>query len=771
MLRKHLFGRWLPAHRTEPTVDAKLGARTPSSANACAARASVEQNRVSIIVRAARSMRAKAPALPVVGVAFIPRIFGLSLLTILLPSLFPTGTLAQTGKVSAAPIANSGLRSKADELLTRYAMYGMSGTVMIVKDDQIVFHKAYGLADRENRRPNTLGSVYDVGSIAKTFTATAILQLEAQGRLKTSDVISKFLGDFPADKAGITIHHLLTHTSGLGLDAGDVGINPTTPPDEFLRKVKDAPLLSPPGRQYSYSNLGYGLLAIIIEKLSGLSWQNYLKTNILKPAGLSHTLLYGDRLPKEVAHGYIGSSEDELELEAPLRLERPDSYVWRKYTIGSGGVFSTTGDLYKWWQALHSEKVFSAEARAKMFSVQAATQGYGWNIQSRSDGATRTYRGGLRGSYQSMLGYYAKENALLIFGLNKNVTEIGWAGVVWNNLEKLIRGGDYVVPPAIVSIPPATLQPYAGNYELGNGEGFVVRIEKNSLQLGAIGQAAVNFLAYPQQTPPAFLGDIAQAGRQVVQLLGRNDLQQLTRRGFIAEKDLPVLRARWTAWMNTTGKLKSFQVLGVSPGSGGNPRTFVKLNGEKSSLVIRLLWNWNQKRVTAWGDNVPLPASVKLLPESETSFVNFDFEKSQTVRVRFDAGALIMRSADGSEVAARKSDRTPNSNEPVIEEAFQDSVQIANSPESQPSDGRYADYVGRFQTARGAVTFRQEEEKLICEAGGERLELAPDIVAKDKFTVRAGSEVFTFERDTAGKVIGVIVNTGPGQEIRGKRIE
>jgi hypothetical protein len=113
--------------------------------------------------------------------------------------------------------------------------------------------------------------------------------------------------------------------------------------------------------------------------------------------------------------------------------------------------------------------------------------------------------------------------------------------------------------------------------------------------------------------------------------------------------------------MNAIGELKSFQILGVSPGSGGNPRVFVKLNGEKSSLVVRLLWNWSQKRLLAWGDDIPLPVIIKLSPESETSFINFDFDKSQTVRLRFNTSSdgkvtgLMVRSADGnSDIFARK---------------------------------------------------------------------------------------------------------------------
>jgi CubicO group peptidase (beta-lactamase class C family) len=557
--------------------------------------------------------------------------------------------------------------ARIDELLSRYAMYGFSGSVLVVKNNRIVIHKAYGLADRDSGRPNTVETLYDVGSIAKTFTATAILQLEMQGKLKTNDLISEYLGEFPADKAGITIHHLLTHTAGLKLDAGDVSANPTTAPDEFLRKAKDAPLLSAPGEKYNYSNLGYGLLAMIVEKVAGLSWQNYLTKNILKPAGLSHTALYGDTAaPDKLARGYTGDNEETLKLEDPLKLERPDSRVWRKYTLGAVGVVTTTGDLYKWWQALHSNRILSAEARRKMFSVQAANQGYGWNIQTTPEN-TRTYRGGLRGSYQSLLAYYPQERAFLIFALNKNNTEIAglWLSVAWKNLENAILGKDYAVPPAVLTGAPTDLGRYAGEYELPSGDRFVVWMENNRLYVGARGQSAVNHLAYPYQAPPPFLNDVGTAGKQVVEWLSRNDSSQIKNAGFISEKNLPVLEMRWKSWMETVGELKSFQILGVSPGLGGDPRTmvFVRLNGEKSSLVVRLIWNWEQRRLAAWGygDNITLPAITKLLPESETSFVHFNFDKSQLLRIRFDTSSdgkvtgLTLRSSDGkSDVVALK---------------------------------------------------------------------------------------------------------------------
>jgi CubicO group peptidase (beta-lactamase class C family) len=711
-------------------------------------------------------------------------------LLIACPLLGAGGASAQTRSAppSRKGVVQGEVGAKADELLTRYAMYGFSGTVIIVKNDQIVIHKAYGLADRESGRPNTVDSLYDVGSIAKTFTAAAILQLEMRGKLKTSDLVSAYLGEFPADKAGITIHHLLTHTAGLKLDAGDVGINPATAPDEFLRKVKDAPLLSAPGDKYNYSNLGYGLLAVIIEKVSGQNWHTYLRKNILKRAGLSRTMLYGDAFPPDrLAQGYSGNSEEDLKREEPLRLERPDSYIWRKYTIGSGGVVTSTGELYKWWQALHSKKILSAEARRKMFTIQAGTQGYGWNINGTQNEITRIYRGGLRGSYQSMLGYYPKENALLIFGLNKNVTDISslWLGVAWNNLEKVISGKDYVVPPAVLPVSATNLGRYAGEYELPSGDRFVAWVENDRLFVGAIGQAAVNLLVYPQQPPPAFQRDVGVAGKQVVEWLSKNELSQIKNSGYLSEKDLPVLQARWGSWMKAVGVLKSFQILGVSPGSGGNPRTFVRLNGERSSLVVRLLWNWNQRRLIAWGDNIQLPAVLKLLPEAETRFVNFDFDRSQTLRVSFDTSSegnvtgLTVRSADGrSDAFARKTGKPQTASESVVvvdSEAKNDiSALPVPTPQSKTNgstDSKFAEYLGPFETPRGVITFSQEGETLIGGAGGDRLELVPDKSAKDKFWARAGSERVTFERGAGGKVVGVTVLLGNGQEIKGKKIK
>lgn len=579
---------------------------------------------------------------------------------------FANQSFAQSSNtaVSDKGIFKNERAAKLDELLTRYAMYGFSGTVLLVKDNRIIINKGFGFADAGRGKQNTKDTLFDVGSIAKTFTAAAILQLEMRGKLKTDDLISKYLGEFPADKSTITIHHLLTHHAGLGLDARDAGVAPTDSREEFLQKTKNAPLISAPGAKYNYSNLGYALLANIIETVSGDSWQEYLRVNLLKPAGLKQTKLYGENVSGEsLALGYIGMTEEDLKLEEPLRPQRQDSYLWGKYVIGAVGVLMTTGDLYKWWQALNSGKILSENARRKMFTIQSGNQGFGWNIGTVENEITRIHRGGLRGSFQSLIAYYPKENALLIFALNKNVGEGAplWASVGWSNLEKIVLGKDYVLPPEIASFSQEKLSDYTGEYQLTTGEKFIAWAGNNSLLIGASGQTAVNLLAYSGQSPPDFQDKINETGKQFIEWLSKNDLPQIKNANYLPEKDLAALRAKWDSWVETIGEIKSVQILGTSPGTRGFPRTFVKLGGEKTSVVVRLLWDWDKKKLLAWGDDIQLPAISKFSPESETSFINFDFNKSQTLRVRFEMSSggkvngLILASVDGkTEVFARK---------------------------------------------------------------------------------------------------------------------
>jgi CubicO group peptidase (beta-lactamase class C family) len=155
----------------------------------------------------------------------------------------------------AGVVVSGELGRKIDEFMTRLEAWGFSGAIIVAKDGQIALSKGYGLADREKQVPFTPDTASSIGSITKQFTAAAILKLEMQGKLKVGDPIGKYLPDVPPDKAGITIHHLLTHTAGFRGDFGGRDSDPISR-DDLVKLVLAAPLKFKPGEQHEYSNEG-----------------------------------------------------------------------------------------------------------------------------------------------------------------------------------------------------------------------------------------------------------------------------------------------------------------------------------------------------------------------------------------------------------------------------------------------------------------------------------------------------------------------------------
>lgn len=191
-----------------------------------------------------------------------------------------TGTLAvlalAAGTAGAEPPATAERSAlvqgdsgrKLDEYLSRLEALGYSGGLAVVKGGETVLLKGYGQADREKGVPMRPDSVFNLGSITKPFTAAAILRLQELGTLKTSDPISRFFDGVPEDKAGITLEHLLTHSSGLESDFSPTDYEPTTR-EEYVRRALASKLLFAPGQGYEYANAGYSLLAAVVERTTG----------------------------------------------------------------------------------------------------------------------------------------------------------------------------------------------------------------------------------------------------------------------------------------------------------------------------------------------------------------------------------------------------------------------------------------------------------------------------------------------------------------------
>ncbi|HYE73398.1 MAG TPA: serine hydrolase domain-containing protein, partial [Blastocatellia bacterium] len=245
-------------------------------------------------------------------------------------------------KSSGTPEA---IKQKLGALMTRVAANGFSGAILVAKDGQIIFNQAYGMADQAKGVANTTETLFDIGSIGKQFTAAAIMKLEMLGKLNTNDPINKYLDGVPQDKQAITIHQLLTMTSGIksSLTMNIRKGEPSTLNDKEarLKELLNARLELPPGKGFKYSNGGYNLLAAIVEKASGQTYEQFAYENLFKPAGMKSTGFVNSsyKIPdwdkKTVAHVYSGETDNGI----------PNAPTW--FVRGPGGIFTTTGDLYK----------------------------------------------------------------------------------------------------------------------------------------------------------------------------------------------------------------------------------------------------------------------------------------------------------------------------------------------------------------------------------------------------------------------------------------
>lgn len=259
-------------------------------------------------------------------------------------------------------ISQDNIKKELDDYLAAAEKSGFSGAVLVVKDGETIINNGYGSANREKSLPNTARTVFDIGSISKQFTKAAILALEEDHELSTNDTVSRFFPQAPKDKAVITIQQLMEHRSGLGEYHDTEGDFEPLTREEALTRILAQKLRFTPGDKEAYSNSGYTLLAIIVEEASGLPFRSFLRRRLLEPACMERTGFYREALWKEedVAVGYGGRKIGPV--NSPQH--------WPEITwalLGNGGMVSSTGDLYRWIQALNDGKILSKGSLEKLY--------------------------------------------------------------------------------------------------------------------------------------------------------------------------------------------------------------------------------------------------------------------------------------------------------------------------------------------------------------------------------------------------------------------
>lgn len=283
------------------------------------------------------------------------------------------------------PLPNEALMGRIDRLMQRYGGNGPGAALLVLRDGKPVLRRGYGLADLERNVAAGPGTNYRLASVSKQFTAAAILLLMQDGRIGLDDRARQWLPTLPAHDEAITIRHLLTHTSGL-IDYEDVL------PPALDRQLRDADVLAileaqhrtyfAPGSDYRYSNSGYALLALIVERISERDYPGFLRERIFQPLGMDATLAYvagGPEIDRR-AYGYSLIDGDWQRTD-----QSPTSAV-----LGDGGIYSSIDDLAKWDAALYDDRLLSDASRRMAFSAATATDdpavdyGFGWRISGDS---------------------------------------------------------------------------------------------------------------------------------------------------------------------------------------------------------------------------------------------------------------------------------------------------------------------------------------------------------------------------------------------------
>jgi CubicO group peptidase (beta-lactamase class C family) len=402
---------------------------------------------------------------------------------------------------------------KIDTLISDYATQNLfSGAVLVAHKGKILFKKAYNLADRELNVANTTAMKFRIASLTKQFTALAILQLQEKKLLSISDPLSKFVPNFTQGDM-ITLHHLLSHSSGIPnitffADFGTKCLQPTTLSEEveYLRS-NSTQLDFKPGTKYTYSNSNYIILSYIIEKVSGQSFESYLQDYILKPLGMHDSGL--ENLSQIIPNRTSGYVRNDTQIKnAP--------YFDFSWAVGSGGMYSTIEDMYRWNRALYAnqQKIASPESFKQLFAPHTPIAahipnfwyGYGLALEECEFGLCISHEGNING-FSSYTTHYTKDDTSIIILSN-------FAFAPYKTIEATIRNivanksYESPVQKKSISVKKEDLEKFVGTYQMEEVLGLYRRAP-STFEIRSAGDHLVlsmrknDYKIYPQ-TPLTF---------------------------------------------------------------------------------------------------------------------------------------------------------------------------------------------------------------------------------------------------------------------------
>ncbi len=374
-------------------------------------------------------------------------------------------------------VSTQEVEPKFDEYLSALTTQGrFTGSALIAREGKVIFSKGYGRANIEWDIPNTPQTKFRLGSITKQFTAASFLLLQERGKLNIQDSVCKYVENCPSAWNEVTIHHLLTHTGGVPSFTGFADYRKTmmipTTMDTLVGRFKDKPLEFKPGEKMNYSNSGYVLLGHIIEKVASESYETFLQKNIFDPLKMADSGYdTHDKILKSRATGY--STRDGKTINSlPLDMTIPHA---------AGALYSTVEDLFKWNEALYSDKLLSAKSRELMTTPIKNNYAYGLVVDPKFNRKMVSHGGGING-FSTFLARFPEEKATIAVLRNADYGAPG-PGRIAQDLAAIHFGEKYEIPRerVVAKVDPKIYDAYTGQYELKPD--FVITITREGDRL------------------------------------------------------------------------------------------------------------------------------------------------------------------------------------------------------------------------------------------------------------------------------------------------
>ncbi len=517
-------------------------------------------------------------------------------------------------------ISNVEVKSEIGKNIDRYLSgmeaLGFSGAIIVSEGDEVLLYKGYGLADRETRRPYTSNTIQTCGSITKQFTGAAILLLESRGKLSMNDTISKYFNEVPEDKKNITIHQLLTHSSGL-----PGGIGPDEEPikaQDYLDRTMSESLQFRPGTDYGYSNTGYSLLAMIIEKVSGQSYEAFLREGLLLPAGLNETgYILPDWNRNQMAIGYR-QGERWGEVYKPGWIE--DGPNW--HLRGNGGMHTTVDDMYRWLKTVQGRGVLNKDV-AKRWTTGYVTEnngysdyGYGWVVYEHNRWGEIITHSGSNRIFEADFAWLPEKDFFYYIQGNTSMFPAASQG---GNILAAAFDSSFVMPPLVQiadSAKSETAVQRAGMYFLDEGH-LELTADDTRLFAKLTGQSVFDLMFSHNKEQKSRFAELNNRTRIAMDKLQKEQKDALS--VMLGNSDNPVeFTEPFLRRINQIGNLDSLHVIGTfanKPGSrfyeSGPWTTFVYAEFENWNQYWNLIWNsdgtYKENRSGPWPTFVMIP--------------------------------------------------------------------------------------------------------------------------------------------------------------------